>query len=64
VPAGGLGDKRRMIQGMNQFPQAGHPETVVPGKERLGSSLTGGLPLPDVHPDNVTAGERHDGLVP
>ena len=34
VPAGGLGDKRRMIQGMNQFPQPGPPQTVVPGQER------------------------------
>ena len=23
LPVGGLGDKRRMIQGMDQFPQAG-----------------------------------------
>jgi hypothetical protein len=55
VAAGGLGDKRRMIQGMHQFSQAGRPETVVPGKERLGNGLVGGLPRPDLHRINITA---------
>ena len=35
-PPGGLGDKRRMIQRAGQLSQAGHPETVVRGKELLG----------------------------
>jgi hypothetical protein len=38
-----------MIQGMNQFPQPGHPEMVVPGEERPGRSLVGGLPRTHVH---------------
>jgi hypothetical protein len=58
MPAGGLYDKRRMIQGMDQFPQPGHPETVVPGKKRLGRSLVGGLPRTDLHRINVTAVEE------
>jgi hypothetical protein len=43
LPVGGLRDKRRMVQGMDQFPQPGRPETVVPVQERLGRSLVGGL---------------------
>ena len=57
MPVGGLGDKRRMIQGMNQFPQPGPPQTVVPGEKRLGRSLVGGLPRTDLHRINVTARE-------
>jgi hypothetical protein len=34
---------------MDQFPQAGRPETVVPGEERLGRSLVGGLPRTYLH---------------
>jgi len=55
MSASGLGDKRRMIQGTNQFSQPGRPETVVPGKKRLGSSLVGGLPRSDLHRLNITA---------
>jgi hypothetical protein len=58
MPVGCLGDKRRMIQGMNQFPQPGPPQTVVPGKKRLGRSLVGGLPRTDLHRVNVTARKK------
>ena len=64
VSAGGLGDKRRMIQGMNQFPQPGPPETVVPGKKRLGSSLVGGLSRSDLHRINITAREKGAIVLP
>jgi len=57
LPAGRLGDKRRMIQGMDQFPQAGPPQTVVPGEERPGRSPVGGLPRTDLHRINLTARE-------
>ncbi len=57
-PPGGLGDKRRMIQRAGQLSQAGHPETVVAGKELLGRSLVGGLPRTDLHRPNVTAMEQ------
>jgi hypothetical protein len=30
----------------------------VPGKKRLGSSLVGGLPRPDLHRVNITAAEN------
>ena len=33
-----------MIQRAGQLSQAGHPETVVAGKELLGCGLVGGLP--------------------
>ena len=56
-PPGGLGDKRRMIQRVGQFSQPGPPEAVVPGQERLGRSLVGGLPRTDLHRINVTARE-------
>lgn len=55
MAAGGLGDKRRMIQGMEQLPQAGHPETAVPGKKRLGRSLVCCLPRTDPHRTNIIA---------
>jgi hypothetical protein len=58
MSVGGLGDKRRMIQGTNQFSQPGRPETVVPGKKRLGSSLVGGLPRSDLHRINIAASEE------
>jgi hypothetical protein len=64
VPVGGLGDKGRMIQGMNQFPQPGPPQTVVPGKKRLGSSLVGGLPRSDLHRLNITATEKGTIVLP
>jgi hypothetical protein len=44
LPADALGDQRRMVQGMGQFSQPGHPDTLVPGQERPGRSLIGGLP--------------------
>jgi hypothetical protein len=47
VAVGGLGDKRRVIQGMNQFSQPGRPETAVPGEKCAGSGLVGGLPRSD-----------------
>ena len=55
LPAGRLGDKRRMIHRVDQFSQAGPPQAVVPGEERLGRSLVGGLPRTDHHRINVTA---------
>ena len=55
MPVGGLGDKRRMVKGMDQFSQAGRAEAVMPGQERLGRGLVGGLPRADVHRINVTA---------
>ena len=53
----GLGDERRMVKGMDQFSQAGRAEAVMPGQERLGRGLVGGLPRADVHRINVTAQE-------
>ena len=58
LPVIGLGNKSRIIQGMGQFPQARHPETVVPGKKRLGRRLVDGLPRTNVHRTNVTAREK------
>ena len=43
---------------MDQFPQAGPPETVVPGQKHLGRSLVGGLPRANVHCTTVTAMEK------
>lgn len=42
---------------MDQFSQAGRAEAVMPGQERLGRGLVGGLPRGDVHRINVTAQE-------
>jgi hypothetical protein len=64
VSVGSLGDKGRMIQGMNQLSQPGPPETVVPGKKRLGCSLVGGLPRSDLHCINVTAREKGTIVLP
>ena len=44
-----------MVKGMDQFSQAGRAEAVMPGQERLGRGLVGGLPRADVHRINVTA---------
>jgi len=52
------GDQRRMVQGMDQFPQARRPETVVPGQERLGRSLVGGLPRTHLHRATLSAWSR------
>jgi len=52
--ARGLGDKCRMAERMDEFPQPGHPGTAVPGEERLGSRLVGGFPRSDLHHINVT----------
>jgi hypothetical protein len=57
-PPGGLGDKRRMIQRADEFSQAGHPQTVVPGKKLLGRRLVGGHPRTNVHRTNVTSMEE------
>jgi hypothetical protein len=43
-----------MVQRIDQFPQAGYPQTVVPGQERAGRSLVGGLPRTDLHCINLT----------
>ena len=43
---------------MDQFSQAGRAEAVMPGQERLGRGLVGGLPQADVHRINVTAEEK------
>ena len=53
-----------IIQGMNQFPQPGPPQTVVPGKKRLGSSPVGGLPRPDLHRINITTREKGTIVLP
>jgi hypothetical protein len=58
LPVGSLGDKRRMIQRVDQFSQAGHPETAMPGKKRLGRRLVGGLPRANLHRITVTAREK------
>ena len=50
--------QRWMIQGMDQFPQTGRPDAVVPGEERLGRSLVGGLPRTDLHRINTIAMTR------
>jgi hypothetical protein len=55
LPAGGHRDKRRMIQGMDQFSQPGYPKTAVPGKKLPGCRLVGGPPRTDLHGTNVTA---------
>jgi hypothetical protein len=58
VAVGGLGDKRRVIQRMNQFSQPGPPETAVPGEKCAGSGLVGGLPRSDLHRINITVSEK------
>jgi hypothetical protein len=55
LPAGGHRDKRRMIQGMDQFPEPGYPKTALPGKKLPGRRLVSGLPRTDLHRINVTA---------
>jgi hypothetical protein len=55
LPADGLGDPCRIVQGMDQFLQPGRTQTVVPGQERPGRSLVSGLPRTDLHRINVTA---------
>ena len=57
-PAARLGHQRRMVQGLSQPPQPGHPQTVVPGQERPGRSLAGRLPRTDLHRLNATASEK------
>jgi len=54
APARGLRDKRRMAEGMQDFPEAGHPGTAVPGEKRLGRRLVSGFPRTDLHRINVT----------
>jgi hypothetical protein len=44
-----------MVQGMDQFPQPGRPETVVPVQERFGHSLVGGLPRTHLHRITLSA---------
>jgi hypothetical protein len=56
--ADGLGDKSRIIQGMDHFPQSRHPEAVVPSKKLPGRRLVGGHPRTNVHRTNVTAMEK------
>jgi hypothetical protein len=56
APVRGLGDNRRMVEGMEEFPEAGHPDAAVPGEERLGSRLVSGFPRADVHCINLTSG--------
>jgi hypothetical protein len=49
-----------MVEGMEEFPKAGHPGTVVLGEERLGSRMVGGFPRTDLHRINVTvAGKKN-----
>jgi hypothetical protein len=55
MSVGGLGDKRRMVEGMDQFPKAGRTDAVVPGQERLDRSMVGDLPRTDIHRITVTA---------
>ena len=57
-PFGGLDDKSRIIQGMDQFSQARYPETIVPGKKRLDRRLVGGLPRTNDHRAQLTAVEK------
>jgi hypothetical protein len=47
-----------MVQGTDQFSQAGRPQAVVPGEERLGRRLVSGLPRTDLHRINVTAAQQ------
>lgn len=54
APARGLGNECRMVEGMDEFPQPGHPGAVVPGEERLGRPLVGAPPRTDPHRLNVT----------
>jgi len=49
---------------MNQFPQMGHRETVVPGKKRLGRRLVGGLPRTHLHRINLTATDKDATALP
>jgi hypothetical protein len=49
---------------MDQFPQTRHPETVVPGKKRLGRRLVGGLSRTNVHRTNLTAMEKRALALP
>ena len=60
LPTRCLGDERRMVQGMDQFSQAGRPQAVVPGQERLGRRLVGGLPAdgPSPHQRNHHGARR------
>ena len=54
APARGLSHECRMLEGMDEFPQPGHPGAVMPGEERLCSRLVGRFSRPDLHRINVT----------
>lgn len=56
----GLDDKSWMVERMEEFPEAGHPGTAVPGEERLGSRLVSGFPQTDLHRINVTSGRQEN----
>src|SRR6516164_2406682 len=60
-----LGQQRRIIQRVEELPQASPAGVVVPGEERPGSFLIGGLPRTNLHRITVTAprGDRHAGAV-
>jgi hypothetical protein len=47
VPVHVLGDKRRIVLRMDQLHQTGHTRAAMPGQERLGSRLVGGLSQTD-----------------
>lgn len=49
VPVSILGDKRRIVPGMDELSQTGHAGTAMLGEERLGSRLAGGLSRPHPH---------------
>lgn len=49
VPVRILGDKRRIVLGMDQLPETGHAGTAMPGQERLSVRLVGGLSRTDPH---------------
>jgi hypothetical protein len=55
VPGAGFGEEGRVVERIEEFPEAGGAEDVVPGQERPGRRLVGALPRADPHRLTVTA---------
>ena len=60
VPIGIVGNKRRIVPGIDQVPQTSHAGALVPDQERLGSWHIGSLSRTDLHPASL--GPGHESL--
>jgi hypothetical protein len=60
VPVSIVDNRRRIVLGMDQVSPTGHVGTAMPGKERLGHRLVGGLSRMDPHRISLL-GPRYEG---